>query len=240
MARRNLAADHVGLRTAEADYARQVDRQRSRRVRTVEEDPGRYGGRFGTAGRRPSGSLGRHQPSAKPESGVGEETPSYTMEVITQPPASARAGMILGSTVTARLRRSDGRSYTEASELAGLFAVATLAVIGPDGAAEMVAPGVLTGPRLVDSVRRLPESEGVASDTVGYASFPNLIIRQEGTYRIVISLIRMGGTPPQMQGGSSVQAVYTRHISVERNPASGVQLGEQSLVTLRWRDSFTE
>ena len=228
VARRTQPADHLGPRAAEADYARQLDRERSRRARILEDsEPSHPTGRRTTVGRRARRSSSRRPSLGRPDGVVANESrPPYVMEVVAQPPSTVRAGNYLDSTITVRLRTSRIGPTTEPVEPNRLFAVATLTAVRSTGTTEPVAPGVLTGPRLVDSVRSLEEDEEQAPDTVGFVSFPNLMIRQEGTYRIVVSLIQMGGNGVQTQGGLNLQSVETRHIVVEGNIPNGPLRGQ--------------
>ncbi|GME43324.1 hypothetical protein GTA08_BOTSDO12222 [Neofusicoccum parvum] len=135
-------------------------------------------------------------------------TSGYVMDVIAQPPGTARLGQPMRATVTVRLRRSRAAPDSDLED-GRLLAVATLVTRGADGASVPVGPDALTGPRLFDSIHPV---EDEAEDVVGYASFPDLAIRQEGMYMIRIALIRVTGGQ-----GETTQIVDTGAIIVRRN-----------------------
>ncbi|KAK5006017.1 hypothetical protein LTR39_005774 [Cryomyces antarcticus] len=149
------------------------------------------------------------------------------MDMMMQPPASARPGTVLSPPVTVRVRvPRDGVSDEEdLSELGQLFAVAALIKTDANGNAAS-RPAVLTGQRFADSVRPFSNDrvnghvqESAGSRPLGYVSFPNLVIRQEGTYRIRIALIRMGnpGLSLASQGASNMETIDSEPITVWRD-----------------------
>ncbi|KAF2139047.1 uncharacterized protein K452DRAFT_290152 [Aplosporella prunicola CBS 121167] len=139
----------------------------------------------------------------------GEDNSGYTMDIITHPPTNVRLGQPLRTSVTIKLRSSSNPQDGDLGEAGRLLAVATLVARGSEGSDVPVGPGILTGPRLFDSIHP-PEVE--SDEVVGYASFPDLSISQEGRYRIRIALIRVtSGT------GETTQAVDTRSFIVGRN-----------------------
>jgi len=127
-------------------------------------------------------------------------------------------------------------------ELGVLWGVVSLSLVGPNEDAIPHEAGVLSGPRLVDSVRpihdlspelsavsqqlqqqliqlREGEREGTSS---GVMSFPWLAIRDPGTYAIRVTLYRMGGSEgiastaatSAWGGAVAVQAIDTGTITV--------------------------
>lgn len=160
------------------------------------------------------------------------------MDMIVQPPSAAQLGTTLQPPVTVRLRNLNSESAEDAdnAETANLLAVATLTSDSINDSANPVDPNSLLGGRRFDSIHPFTgeEDDLHSYDTaetrgVGYVSFPDLVIRQEGTYRIRVTLIKIRGAAgevPAFSGGSSVQAIDSNPITVERN-ATGLDSGEE-------------
>lgn len=193
VARRTQTNDNLGARVVE-------DVGRSRRIRIDGEN----------AGMRTLNSRVREQTIQNSVGRAGTyDASGYVMEVVAQPPSNARLGHPLRATVTIRLRCSRAAPDSDLED-GRLLAVATLVARGADGADVPAGPDALAGPRLFDSIHPADESE--AEDVIGYASFPDLAIRQEGMYRIRIALIRVTGGH-----GETTQIVDTRSIIVGRS-----------------------
>lgn len=212
--------------TVDAELARRRSRQRSRRARFASVDPSPT-----PRARRPLSQTTTTTSAARYSSPVSEddEQPGYAMDVMIQPPSSARPGRSLSPVVTVRLRRSTTSSSSSSGgadeggddAAAHLLAVATLVAENADRTPEQLQNAL--GGRRFDSVHsftpELPESRGF-----GYVSFPDLVIRDEGLYRIRITLIKVrnnaassstsssSSSPPD--GGSNVYAVETNPIAV--------------------------
>ncbi|OCK85585.1 hypothetical protein K432DRAFT_256646, partial [Lepidopterella palustris CBS 459.81] len=148
----------------------------------------------------------------------------YAMDVIVQPPSTVRLGIVLQPPVTVRLRSPPGDPASDAdiAETTNLLAVATLTA---DSINDSTNPGdlsALLAGRRFDSIHPYPEDDEGPADArgVGYVSFPDLVIRQEGTYRIRVTLIRIrasvSGESVAAAGGSSVQVVESETVTVER------------------------
>lgn len=80
---------------------------------------------------------------------------------------------------------------------------------------------MLTGQKMFDSVHAIPAecASPLARShpcrlALGYFSFPGLLIRQAGCYRVRVTLIKMGASGAG--GGASVLAVDSEVIRVER------------------------
>ena len=83
--------------------------------------------------------------------------------------------------------------------------------------------GTLTGQKMFDSVHDVPEevAESLARSqpcrlALGYFTFPQLLIRQPGAYRLRVTLIKQSSA-----GGSSVIAIDSESIKVERRATGG-------------------
>jgi hypothetical protein len=152
------------------------------------------------------------------------------MDVVLQPPATARAGQPLNGAIVVRLRTTNTDPDEAITDSPNLVAVATL-VPGPNSTGSTdpdVLNNLLAGRRF-DSVH--PFSDDAADGAigsmemdhpngVGYMMFPELVIRQAGSYRIRITLIRIRNStsdPPvaSASGGASVQVVDSNPITVQ-------------------------
>lgn len=94
-ARRTQTAERIRSRAVEADFVRERSRHLSRRNRTnenVEQDPA--GGRRNFTAQRPRELANRHSSS------VIDDQTTYGMDMIVQPPSTARLGAALRPLVT--------------------------------------------------------------------------------------------------------------------------------------------
>ena len=160
------------------------------------------------------------------------------MDIIVQPPSTARLGAALRPPVTVRLRTVNGEAADEAdnAETANLLAVATLTADSFNDSANPIDPNSLLEGRRFDSIHPfigdddLHGHETAETRGVGYVSFPDLVIRQEGTYRIRVTLIKVrsatGETRLASPGGSSVQVIDSNPITVERNATIDLDSGK--------------
>lgn len=151
------------------------------------------------------------------------------MDVVLQPPATARAGHPLPGSIIVRLRTTNTEPDDAIADSQNLVAVATL-VPGPNstGSTDPTVLNNLLAGRRFDSIH--PFSDDVADGAigsmemddprgVGFMYFPDLIIRQTGVFRVRITLIRIRNSssdPPvaSASGGASVQIVDSNPIVV--------------------------
>lgn len=105
-----------------------------------------------------------------------------------------------------------------------LMAVVSLVADTRSGERMPLENGTLTGQKMFDSVHPIPESvaDSLARSqpcrlALGYFSFPSLLIRQTGTYRLRITLIKMSGSSAS-SGGTSIATADSDSIKVERRP----------------------
>jgi hypothetical protein len=191
IARRTLHAGSVGARTVETELARQRVRHRARRSR-VSDNQG----------------IDRRGSSGTPA------TTAFSLDPVNQLPREIRAGLPLESPFTLRVRRQ--RETTPRGSLdqesGRLMAVATLVANEGDGSSTQVDPGILTGPQLADTVHPVP-----STGTLGYVSFPYLVIRAPGTFRIRVTLLRMNASAHAGQAASAMQGA-TSLVSIESEP----------------------
>lgn len=156
----------------------------------------------------------------------------YAMDIVVQPPRSARVGQALSGSIIVRLRTTNADPEDAVADSANLVAVATL-VPGTNGttpADPSVLNTLLVGRRF-DSIHPFADDEADGSiasmdmadaNGVGYMRFPDLVIRQTGTFRIRITLIRIRNSisdPPVSTAGngSSVQVVDSNPVVVIGN-----------------------
>ncbi|KAF2728323.1 hypothetical protein EJ04DRAFT_569619 [Polyplosphaeria fusca] len=151
------------------------------------------------------------------------------MDVVLQPRSYTQIGEALPPVVV-RLRTSDTEPEDALGDSTNLVAVATL-IPGPNttGSTDPAVLNTLLAGRRFDSIRPFSDDEAdghpfsIDMDDplgVGYMYFDGLAIRQTGTYRIRITLIRIRGSssdPPVAPntGGASVQMVDSDPIVVQ-------------------------
>ncbi|EAT77707.1 hypothetical protein SNOG_14855 [Parastagonospora nodorum SN15] len=161
----------------------------------------------------------------------------YAMDIVVQPPRSARAGQALPGSIVVRLRTTNADPEDAVADSANLVAVAALI---PGNSAAPADPNVLNAiliGRRFDSIHSFADDEADGSiasmdmadpQGVGYMRFPDLIIRQAGAYRIRVTLIRLRNSasdPPVASAGNgaAVQIVDSNIITVMgAGPASNM------------------
>ncbi|KAK8436609.1 hypothetical protein IWX49DRAFT_276693 [Phyllosticta citricarpa] len=182
VARRTQTNDNLGARAVE-DMDRRSRRIRLDNPRTIRQN-----------------SNGRAD---------GYDASGFVMDVIEQPPSSARLGQTL-SPIQVRLR---SRSHSAASMHEGhLVAFVSLTTRGSDGSDVPVGSEVLSGNGGSGLANSIQPADGDSRDVVGYASFSGLKIMQEGMYRIRVNLIKVDGGQ-----GEVMQIVNSRAIVVGRS-----------------------
>lgn len=156
------------------------------------------------------------------------------MDVVLQPPPTARAGYALTGSIIVRLRALNTDPDDAIADSTNLVAVAQL-IPGPNstGSTDPVVLNTLLAGRRFDSIHPFSDDEADGSIAsmemddprgVGFMVFRELVIRQAGTYRIRITLIRIRNSssdPPvaSVSGGASVQMVDSNPIVVQGNGA---------------------
>ncbi|KAI4667425.1 hypothetical protein J4E85_004247 [Alternaria conjuncta] len=148
------------------------------------------------------------------------------MDIVVQPPRTARVGQTLPGSIVVRLRTTNADTDEAVADSTNLVAVAAL-VPGPNTPASVdtnALNALLTG-RVFDSIHPFNDDEADGSIAsmdmadphgVGYMRFPELVIRQAGTYRIRITLIRIrsSATDPPVTSAGNGLAVHV----VDSNP----------------------
>jgi|TARA_R110002003_G_scaffold104_25_gene8400 hypothetical protein len=150
------------------------------------------------------------------------------MDIVVQPPRSARVGQALSGSIVVRLRTTNADPEDALADSANLVAVATLVPGNSTAPADPSILNALLVGRRFDSIHPFADDEADGSiasmeladpNGVGYMRFPDLVIRQAGTYRIRITLIRIRNSasePPVSSAGNgaSVQVVDSNLIVV--------------------------
>lgn len=162
--------------------------------------------------------------------------PRFELDIIGQPAPGIILGTPIDMTVMISVRpasscngSSGGSSGSSGSSIDTTRLIAAVTLVGNtmcagDNGGMPLEPGILTGQQMFDSVHAVPEEcmDALASSdpcrlTLGYFSFPSLLIRQPGTFALRTTLIGTMG----LAGGSSVLAVDSELIKVERcNPGT--------------------
>ncbi|KAF2134853.1 hypothetical protein P153DRAFT_427473 [Dothidotthia symphoricarpi CBS 119687] len=161
--------------------------------------------------------------TGRPRSGrhsISPEDIRYGMDVVVQPPRTARVGQVIPGSLIVQLRTTNADPDDAVADSPNFVAVATL-IPGPNSTAS-TDPSVLNqllAGRRFDSIHPFADDEADGSITsmdmadprgVGYMRFPDLVIRQAGTFRLRITLLRTGSAG----SGSAVQIVDSNPIVV--------------------------
>lgn len=206
-------AECLRLRAVGAETARQRQRQQNR-AGLVAEGAGDSDQELQTRQTPPNSMQnGLQERLSSPQiNGANEQSVGlYEMEVVVEPPAESRPGAALYPLIVVRVRRREG--VNDAPDLSELWASVFVTC---ENGFEVLAPprtDLLTG-TLVNSVHQVFEEEG----ETGYVSFPGLTIRQPGSYRIRICLIRMeasrGSTNASFESGVNFQTAHSRVVRI--------------------------
>lgn len=169
-------------------------------------------------------------PASASHSSSQQERPSFELDIIGQPQRSIIFGTTVEASVMVSLKMlsADMAASYRNLDTSRLLAVVSLVSDTSIGERTAIECGTLTGQKMFDSVHPIPE-ECVPSLArsqpsrlaLGYFSFPGLLIRQPGSYRLRISLIKMGSSESSNSGGSTISTVDSEAIRVERR-ASGI------------------
>jgi hypothetical protein len=159
------------------------------------------------------------------------------MDIVLQPPPTARAGYPLNGSIIVRLRTTNSDPDDAIEDSKNLVAVATL-VAGSNstGSRDEAALSQLLAGRRFYSINPFSDeaADGFIASMemddprgVGFIMFNELIIRQAGSYRIRIALIRIRNSssdPPASSAsrGPTIQVVESNPIVVQGGPQTAV------------------
>jgi hypothetical protein len=175
---------------------------------------------------RPHNRTSGHSRSGRHS--LSPEDIRYAMDIVVQPPRSARAGQALPGCMIVRLRTTNADPDDAVADCANLVAVATLIPGNSTAPADPNTLNAILVGRRFDSIHSFADDEADGSiasmdmadpQGVGYMRFPDLVIRQAGTFRIRITLIRIRNSasdPPVSSAGNgaSVQVVDSNTVVV--------------------------
>lgn len=220
---RSYLRDSSGPRAVDPGSSHEKGRNGGRRHRES-DDKGGHRSKRDSSHRSPKKELShRRKHSTSQATETYAERPYFELDVIAQPPRGVALGMPVETSVmiSLRLPSSDRANNTASVDTSRLFAVASLIADRSSGDLVPLEAGIMTGQKMFDSVHAIPDecAEQLASDqpcrlVLGYFSFPDLLIRQSGTYRIRTTLVKMSSSGSG--GGSSMLAVDSEPIKVER------------------------
>jgi len=123
--------------------------------------------------------------------------------------------------ISLRLPAPDRTVSADDIDTSRLFAVVSLVADNRYAERVPLENGVMTGQKMFDSVHAIPDecAERLAHNqpcrlVLGYFSFPGLLIRQSGSYRIRTTLVKMSSDGAG--GASSILNVDSDVVKVER------------------------
>jgi hypothetical protein len=158
------------------------------------------------------------------------DRPTYELDIIGQPSKNIIYGQLVETSVMVSLKCASPEmvEHYRNMDTSRLMGFVSLIADARSGERVPVECGSLTGQQMFDSVHDVPahvaESLGRSQPSrlaLGYFNFPSLLIRQPGAYRLRITLIKMGGPGSSSQGGSSLLAIDSDTVKVERPRTSG-------------------
>lgn len=126
------------------------------------------------------------------------EPHGYSLDFVVRPSNEIRAGSPISPAVTLQVRtvrRGPSAAMSDRS-LHHYFAVVSLLQLYDDGDIDHASPGILAGVQLADSIHAPDHATFTVNspDIFGYVSFPNLVIRSPGTFRLRTSLMKVGSS----------------------------------------------
>lgn len=180
-----------------------------------------------SASRRPSDSKSSHRREASFASSK-PEAPTFELDVIGQPSRAIVFGQTVETSIMVSLKCHSPEMVARYQDMdtSRLMGVVSLVSEARNGERASVECGTLTGQKMFDSVHECPDHivESLARSqpcrvSLGYLTFPQLLIRQPGAYRLRVTLIKMGSAGSS--GGSTVIATDSELIRVERRSTTG-------------------
>jgi hypothetical protein len=176
---------------------------------------------------KPDSSHRRKTSSASAAASIAKDgisaRPVFELDVIGQPPRTIAYGTTVETVVVISLRLPSAElaSRYASTDTSKLLAVVSLVEESRSGECKPMESGTVTGQQMSDSVHPIPQEH---ADTLarkqpcrvalGYVSFPALLIRQPGLFRLRVTLIKICSSTSG--GGSAVLSVDSDPIRVER------------------------
>lgn len=145
---------------------------------------------------------------------------SFVLIAVTQPPECAGFGQQIDVPVIIEVRCR--RGLVVDAEHGRLLTVVTLVSVNNDGTATPVQPGALVAPSFVDSVHppstRSLRYSASGSTLLGFSSFSHFAIFSLGSFRLRISLLRLGPSDRDdlspLQGATTLQIIDSDVITI--------------------------
>lgn len=236
---RTYLYDSHGPRAVDAGQSRTSSRRHQKDSASEDRDGKRSRKASGHKSSSKSDSGHRRKSSNAQPSGEAPAKPKWELDIIGQPPRVFPLGMEIETSAMVSLRfpSADRAADSGHVDTSRLFAVASLVADTRSGERVPVESGSLTGQKLFDSVHAIPE-EHVATMArsqpcrlaLGYFTFPGLLVRQYGSYRIRITLVQMPASGSSQQGATSLLAVDSEPIKVERRPTNAPRVHSRANV----------
>jgi hypothetical protein len=169
----------------------------------------------------------RRSSKPQPSSMKPSVRPKWELDVIGQPRKVVPLGVEMSVMASLRFPSADLAIDASNVDITRLLAVASLVSDTRSGERVPLESGLLTGQKLFDSVHEIPEQhvEAMARSqpcrvALGYFTFPGLLIRQAGSYRLRTTLIQMSGSGSSQQDATTLLSVDSEPIKVERRPSN--------------------
>ncbi|KAK3719928.1 hypothetical protein LTR37_004051 [Vermiconidia calcicola] len=230
---RSYLRETSGPQAVDSGSGREKHHGSSRRTKEG-DDRERHRSKRNESQRSPKKEPGHRRKVSNPQpanmSNVPAEKPSLELDVTGQPSKGIQLGVPVEKSVMLSLRLSASDQVINASNVdtERLFAVTSLVADTRSGDRVPLEPGVLSGQKILDSVHPIPEhcAATLARNhpcrlALGYFSFPGLLIRQAGTYRIRTTLVKTGGSADA--GATSLLSVDSEPIKVERRSGGSLR-----------------
>lgn len=210
---------------------RAVDGSKSRSSSRRDDDKQRS---MHSSSRRPSEPKSSHR--RKSSSASSAERPAFEISVLGQPSRNIAFGQTVEMSVMVCLRcpspeMAANYRNIDTSRLMGLV---SLVADSRSGERVPVEYGTLTGQKMFDSIHEMPHhlEESLSRNqpcrlVLGYFTFPSLLIRQPGFFRLRVTLLKMGGSGSTTGGGSSIAAADSDSIKVERRSVGTAGTGRK-------------
>ncbi|EME45074.1 hypothetical protein DOTSEDRAFT_129021 [Dothistroma septosporum NZE10] len=170
---------------------------------------------------KPESSGGRRESSSSHSHPSVSEKPTFEMDVIGQPQRNVIFGTTVETSVMVSLRvpSPDLIAHYKSLDINKLMGVVSLVADSRNGERVAIECGTLTGQKMFDSCHPIPEEYAgtLARNqpcrlSLGYFTFPSLLIRQPGTYRLRITLMKMSSSG----GSANMLSVDSDTTKVER------------------------